>query len=227
MAPAQLFALMTMAAYFPFLATTSRRCLHLLPLLAITAALGCVLALFNTGPADALPKDEAQRSLSTSLSSTPIFNEVSDEAMRHADDYLQSIDIAMANGLAVLRGGESRSIAAQSRYFNALVNAGYAQFGSSYYNPLGSCGVAGSSARHLWHAQIRAVSGEADIIGEVGRARATLQRDRQACLDAVRPALQEAITWAPDELATLDLLPLGAGGAAWPKSIAGRSSTNL
>lgn len=227
MAPAQLFAFTTMAMHPSLLATTSRRCLHLFPLFAITAALGCVLALFNTHPADALPQSDPQGKLASPLNAAPIFTDPSTEALQHADDYLQSIDKAMSNGLEVLRGGDGKSIAAQSRYFNALVNAGYAQFGSSYYDPLGSCGVAGSSARHLWHTQVRAISGEANIAGEVSRARTTLQRDRLACLDAVRLPLEETITWAPIELAALDLLPLARGLPAWPESAAERSSTNL
>ncbi|PJI46529.1 MAG: hypothetical protein CTR55_23385 [Pseudomonas sp.] len=216
-----------MAIQTSLLASISRRCLHLLPLLAVTVALGCMVALFNTGPADALPKEASQRSVAPPLSAAPIFTAPSVEAFQHADDYLQNIDKAMANGLEVLRGDDRKSIVAQSRYFNALVNAGYAQFGSSYYDPLGSCGVAGSSARHLWHTQIRAISGEADIAGEVSKARATLQHDRKACLEAVRPPLEEAITWAPTELSTWELVPVGLDRAAWPKSAAQRSSTNL
>ncbi|WP_447754003.1 hypothetical protein [Pseudomonas nicosulfuronedens] len=216
-----------MATKTSSLATTSRRCLHLLPLLAVTVALGCVLALFNTGPADALPKEASQRSVVTALSAAPIFTDPSVEAFQHADDYLQSIDKAMANGLEVLRGGDRHSIVAQSRYFNALVNAGYAQFGSSYYDQLGSCGVAGSSARHLWHTQIRAISGETNLAGEVNKARATLQRDRQACLEAVRLPLIEAVAWAPTELTSLSLVPTWATGRPWPESPAQQSSTNL
>ncbi|TLX75445.1 hypothetical protein FAS41_16250 [Pseudomonas nicosulfuronedens] len=227
MAPAKLFTFMTMAAYPTFLANASRRCLHWLPLLAITVALGCVLALFNTGPADALPEGNSQRSQNASLSSTPIFNEANDEAVRHVDDYLKSIDTAMSNGLEVLRGGDGKSITAQGRYFNALVNAGYAQFGSSYYDPLGSCGVAGSSARHLWHTQVRAISGETNIAGEVGKARTTLQRDRQACLDSVRLPLEEAVAWAPTQVTSPSLVPTWATSGAWPETTAERTSTNL
>jgi hypothetical protein len=216
-----------MAIQTSFLATASRRCRQVFPLLAVTAALGCVLALFNTGPADALPKDEPQGGLPASLNTVPIFTAPSAEAQQHADDYLQSIDKAMSNGLEVLRGGDRKSIASQSRYFNALVNAGYAQFGSSYYDPLGSCGVAGSSARHLWHTQVRAISGEANIAGEVSRARTTLQRDRQACLDAVRLSLDETVAWAPTQVISPSLVPTWATGGAWPEVTAERSSTNL
>ncbi|MGC4010270.1 MAG: hypothetical protein QM805_15555 [Pseudomonas sp.] len=216
-----------MAIHPFFLTSASRRCLHLFPLFAVIAALGCVLALFNTGPADALPQNNPQSKLNGSLTAAPIFNEATDEASQHVDDYLKSIDTAMSNGLAVLRGGDGKSISAQNRYFNALVNAGYAQFGSSYYDPLGSCGVAGSSARHLWHTQVRAISGEANIAGEVRKARTTLQRDRQACLDAVRLPLDEAIAWAPAQVTSPSLVPTWATGEAWPEISAGRSSTNL
>lgn len=209
------------------LACISHRYLHLLSLLTIGVALACAIALFNTHPADARTKDDQQLRPNASLSSTPIFNEASSEAARHADDYLHSIDTAMANGLALLRGGDGPSIAAQSRYFNALVNAGYAQFGSSYYDPLGSCGVVGSSARHFWHAQVRTIRGEANIGGEVNKARATLQRDRQACLEAVRLSVDEAIAWAPVGLASLSLVPTWATDGAWSESTAERSSTNL
>ncbi|MBB4866108.1 hypothetical protein HNP46_005013 [Pseudomonas nitritireducens] len=209
--------------------TTSlkHRCVTLFPLLAITVALGCVIALFNTGPADALPKNASSISLNTSLSSAPIFSDATGDAAQHVDDYLQSIDTAMSNGAAVLRGGDGKSVAAQSRYFNALVNAGYAQFGSSYYDPLGSCGVAGSSARHLWHVQIRAVSGETNIAAEVAKARTTLQHDRQACLDAVRPTLLDSLAWAPDVLASPSLVPSWAAAGPWPESAAEGSATNL
>ncbi|MBD9515572.1 hypothetical protein [Pseudomonas sp. PDM22] len=227
MAPAQLFAFTTLAMHPSLLTTTSRRCLQLFPLIAVIAALGCVLALFNTGPADALPQSDPQSSLASPLNSAPIFTEPSTEALQHADDYLLSIDKAMSNGLEVLRGGDGKSIAAQSRYFNALVNAGYAQFGSSYYDPLGSCGVAGSSARHLWHTQVRTIGGEANIAGEMRRARTTLQRDRQACLDAVRLPLDEAVAWAPTQVTSPSLVPTWATAGAWPESAAERSSTNL
>jgi hypothetical protein len=218
---------MTMAIQTSFLATVARRCLQLIPLLAVTAALGCVLALFSTGPADALPKGAPQSSLAISLNSAPIYTESSRDASQHADDYLQSIDKAMSNGLEVLRDGNRKSITAQSRYFNALVNAGYAQFGSSYYDPLGSCGVAGSSARHLWHMQLRAISGEANVAGEVSKARTTLQRDRQACLDAVRLPLDGAVAWAPTQVASPSLVPTWATSGAWPESAAEGPSTNL
>lgn len=227
MAPAQLFAFMTMATYTSFPAIASQRFLQLLPLLAVTTALGLVLCLFNTGPADALPKDASLSNAALSLNAQPIFSVPSAEAFQHADDFLLSIDKAMANGLEVLRDGDGKSIASQSRYFNALVNAGYAQFGSSYFDPLGSCGATGSSARHLWHTQIRAASGAANSAGEMSKARTTLQRDRLACLEAVRPPLDEAVAWAPDELASPSLVPTWATRGPWPESAAARSATNL
>ena len=193
------------------------------PLLAIIVALGCTLVLFNTGSTD----DGKQRDAALSPRTAPIFSERNSEAFQHADDYLKDIDKAIADGVALLRGGDSKSVASQSRYFNALVNAGYAQFGSSYYDPLGSCGVAGSSARHLWHTQVRAVQGEANINGEVARARAALQRDRQACLEAGHLPLDEATAWAPDELASPSLVPTWASIGQWPESATERSSTNL
>jgi len=204
----------------------SRRCLTFFPPLAIVVALGCTLVLFNTGSSD----DNRQRDIALSQRTAPIFTTPSAEAQQHADDYLNNIDKAMSDGLAVLRGGDSKSITSQSRYFNALVNAGYAQFGSSYYDPLGSCGVTGSSARHLWHTQIRALGGDAgqNIAGEVAKARATLQRDRQSCLDAVNPPLlEEALSWAPTALSALDLVPTWQSSAGWLESTAERTSTNL
>lgn len=198
---------------------------NFLVLLAIAVALGCTLVLFNTGSTD----DGKQRETALSPRTSPIYSTPSTEAFEHADDYLKEIDKAIADGLAVLRGGESESITSQSRYFNALVNAGYAQFGSSYYDPLGSCGVSGSSARHLWHTQIRALTTDAghSIAGEVANARAILQRDRQSCLDAVSLPLEEALKWAPSALSGLNLVPTWQGSAGWLESTAERSSTNL
>lgn len=200
-----------------------RRCVTLFPVLAIVVALGCTLVLFNTGSTEA----GKQRDAALSPSSAPTFGEPSDEASARAADYLKDIDKAMDDGVAVLRGGDSQSISLQSRYFNALVNAGYAQFGSSYYDPLGSCGVVGSSARHLWHTQIRAISGEANIYGEVSKARATLQRDRQSCLEAVRLPGGETFAWAPAGISSPSLVPTWAASGSWPESAAERPATNL
>lgn len=190
----------------------------LLPLLAIVAGLTCMVFLLTPDSADALPGDSPLRTPPQALNATPIYSEPSTEAFEHADIYLKIIDKAMTDGLAVLRGGDGQSIASQSRYFNALVNAGYAQFGSSYYEPLGSCGVAGSSARSLWHAQIRAVSGsrQANLSGEVHKALATLQHDREACLSAVRLVPDEPLSWAPSALSALSLVPAWSTAAPWP-----------
>ncbi|MFR0690927.1 hypothetical protein ACLUTX_16115 [Enterobacterales bacterium AE_CKDN230030158-1A_HGKHYDSX7] len=176
---------------------------RLLLLLATLLALVCLALLLHTGPADALPEDSPIRTASTSLTAAPIYNEPGAEALEHAERYLESIDAALSNGRDVLRSGDSEALNAQNRYFNALVTAGYAQFGSSYYDPLGSCGVAGSSARHLWHTQVRALSGvrQGNVSGEVRKAGATLQSDRQACLDSVRIALETPAHWAPLALA--------------------------
>ena len=223
MASAKFTHLTTMAIQTLTSRSFRRRCQTLFPVVAIAVALGCTLVLFNTGSSD----DGKQRYAALSPSSAPIYSTPSTEAFEHADDYLKNIDKAMHDGIAVLRGGDHTSIASQSRYFNALVNAGYAQFGSSYYDPLGSCGVAGSSARHLWHTQVRAISGETNIAGEVGKARTTLQRDRQACLDSVRLPLEEAVAWAPTQVTSPSLVPTWATSGAWPETTAERTSTNL
>lgn len=225
MASAKFTHLTTMAIQTLTSRSFRRRCQTLFPVVAIAVALGCTLVLFNTGSSD----DGKQRYAALSPSSAPIYSTPSTEAFEHADDYLKNIDKAMHDGIAVLRGGDHTSIASQSRYFNALVNAGYAQFGSSYYDPLGSCGVTGSSARHLWHTQIRALGASQGqyTAGEISKARATLQRDRQACLDAVQLPLEEAISWAPTALPTFNLVPTWQNSGSWLDSTAERSSTNL
>ncbi|WP_207882173.1 hypothetical protein [Pseudomonas sp. 30_B] len=218
-----------MATYLPTLPRLSHNLPVLLPLLAIAVGLTCMVFLLTPNSVDALPGDSPLRPPAQTLNAAPIYNEPSAEAFEHADAYLKTIDKAMTDGLAVLRGGDGQSIASQSRYFNALVNAGYAQFGSSYYEPLGSCGVAGSSARSLWHTQVRAVSGsrQANLSGEVHKALVTLQHDREACLSAVRLVPDEPLSWAPAALATLNPVPAWSDAASWPEIVAERTSTNL
>ncbi|WP_152226732.1 hypothetical protein [Pseudomonas sp. SCB32] len=218
-----------MATYIPTLPRLSRNLPVLLPLLAISIGLSCMVVLLAPHAVDTLPSDSPLRPPTQTLNVTPIYSEPSTEAFEHADAYLKTIDKAMTDGLAVLRGGDGQSIASQSRYFNALVNAGYAQFGSSYYEPLGSCGVAGSSARSLWHTQIRAVSGsrQANLSGEVHKALVTLQHDREACLSAVHLVPDEPLSWAPAALATLNPVPTWSDATSWPEIVAERSSTNL
>lgn len=218
-----------MATYIPTLPRLSRNLPILLPLLATAVGLTCMVFLLTPDSADALPTDSPLRAPPLALNTAPIYSEPSPEAFEHADAYLKIIDKAMTDGLAVLRGGDGQSIASQSRYFNALVNAGYAQFGSSYYEPLGSCGVAGSSARSLWHTQIRAVSGsrQANLSGEVHKALVTLQHDREACLSAVRLVPDEPLSWAPAALSALNPVPAWSNAAPWPEIVAERASTNL
>ncbi|WEJ71775.1 hypothetical protein [Pseudomonas sp. PSE14] len=209
---------------------TRPRLLHvLLSLLSTVIGLTCMVHLLSPDSADALPAESPLRIPTQSLSAAPIYSEPSAEAFEHVDQYLKLIDKAMIDGLAVLRGGDGPSIASQSRYFNALVNAGYAQFGSSYQEPLGSCGAAGSSARSLWHAQIRTVSGprQEDPSGEVRKALLTLQQDREACLLAARLVPDEPLRWAPATLSALNLIPAWSNAAPWPEIIAERTSTNL
>ncbi|MFV3308612.1 hypothetical protein ACNFBT_25390 [Pseudomonas sp. NY15181] len=218
-----------MAMHTSMFPRLSRNLPVLLPLLATAAGLTCMVYLLTPDSADALPGDSPLRAPAQSLNPAPIYSEPSTEALEHADQYLKIIDKAMSDGLAVLRGGDGQSIASQSRYFNALVNAGYAQFGSSYFEPLGSCGVAGSSARNLWHTQIRAVSGtrQENLSGEVHKALVTLQHDREACLSAVRLVPDEAQQWAPTTLSALNPVPAWNNASPWSEIVAERSSTNL
>jgi hypothetical protein len=218
-----------MANYSPALPTLLQRSLPLLPLLLIATAVGGAMLLSSSDPLDDLTDRALPRSVAIASSASPIYDAPSAEAQQHAVDFLGSIDKAVANGVAVLRGGDSKSIVAQGRYFNALVNAGYAQFGSSYYDPLGSCGAAGSSARHLWHTQVRALQDGAHSApsGELRKATDALERDRQTCLADVSQALTGKPGWLPDELASLGLAPDGSSSAAWPESPADSPSTNL
>ncbi|QRY79962.1 hypothetical protein JVX91_02255 [Pseudomonas sp. PDNC002] len=191
----------------------------LLPLLAIATALTCTTRLVQPRSSDAPAGDSASRALSPLMSSTPIYVEPGDEALRHANDYLTAIDKAGADGQAVLRGGDNQSILSQARYFNALVNSGYAQFGSSYYEPLGSCGVAGSSARHLWHVRLRAMNGQDhnDLHSELSQASAILQSDRVACLQAASEGAENTSRWAPALLSFSDAAPRWQLALPWPQ----------
>ncbi|MFV3371546.1 hypothetical protein ACNFH5_25540 [Pseudomonas sp. NY15435] len=202
----------------------------LLPLLATSIALGCVVFLFRPTSMDDLPTTAAlPQRMDHALDTAPIYSEPGAEAHQHARDFLDAIDKAIGNGVELLRGADGTSIQAQSRYFNALVNAGYAQFGSSYYEPLGSCGAAGSSARNVWHAQIRSANSPADnkTVSEVRKALATLQRDRDNCLDAAHPLPEEGLTWTPEPLIQSSPLPDWEHTVGWSDSAAGWPATNL
>jgi hypothetical protein len=222
MAPAKLSALDAMASLLLTPRSLLQRSLPVLPLLLVAAALGCAQLLSSSEPV--MPRNAA-----ISAIASPIYDAPGAQAQQHAVDFLGDIDKAVANGVAVLRGGDGKSIVAQGRYFNALVNAGYAQFGSSYYDPLGSCGAAGSSARHLWHTQVRALHDGASsgLAAELRKAGETLEKDRRTCLAAVRPTLVGSNDWQPVELASMRVAPAWSPPAAWPGKSSGRSSTNL
>lgn len=198
-----------------------RRTPYMLSIIALSLGLACAIKLLMPNPTDSLA-NRAAPGPRAALSSTPIYSEPGAEAAEHAKAYLASIDAAMTTGLAVLRGGDSASITAQSRYLNALINDGYAQFGASYDAPLGSCGAAGSSARQLWHSQLRLVQnrGAGSSGSEVNEAQRALQKDRAACLAA---AVVPREDWAP----TVSLTPLEGRTARWPDEITGLPATNL
>lgn len=123
----------------------------------------------------------------------------SEQSFLSATRHIASLDKAIADSADILKHGQLQDLGAQSHTFSALVDAGQAQFGSSAFEPLGQCSVAGIFARTWWQAQVSAASnsGFEKIPGSIKDAMNSYKSARDECLKSADPI---AIAKAETEL---------------------------
>ena len=116
------------------------------------------------------------------------------QAFESASRYLNELDKAMADAVAVLQGGDLGAVNTQSKKFTALASEGKKQFGGSVFEPFGSCGAAGVFAQSWWTSQLAAANkgGKESSPGAINGALESYQSSRAQCLTDVQPTAQDA-----------------------------------
>lgn len=119
-----------------------------------------------------------------------IYQSASPEALVAATQLMSDVDQALQDGLPLLKAGDPRALGAHSQRFDSLVEAAYANFGSTIFEPLGSCGVASNFARSGWKAQATDVvnGGAESLPGSAQDALEQFQTRRAECLESADPA---------------------------------------
>lgn len=117
------------------------------------------------------------------------YKSASSESLNEAKAQMQNLAGAMKDAEAVLKRGELAKISAHSKYISSLVSAGEQKFGSTIFEPLGSCFAAGLSARTWWNAQLSATQsgGKERIPGSIKDALNEFKERRKDCLEAADP----------------------------------------
>jgi hypothetical protein len=96
------------------------------------------------------------------------------------EQFIGRLDAEIKRGESVLRSGEGRAIAQQSKRFVDLMNAGE-QFGKSVFDqPYGYCFGAGVDAQAWWSTSVRSGAPAGSAASSMDQYRA----HRQACLEA-------------------------------------------
>jgi hypothetical protein len=139
-----------------------------------------------TGPAQATAQPAEQPAPEV----TPA-QEASQETLALATQQMVALDKAMKDGVTVLKTGDLQALGAHSRYFNQLVENGYARFGSTIFEPLGRCGTAGNYARTWWQAQLSAAQNKGVELtpGAIQSALDEYQSNRTECLKSADPVV--------------------------------------
>jgi len=117
------------------------------------------------------------------------YQEASQQALAAAAQLMVELGAAMQEGAPILESGDPHAMGAHSRRFGALVDSAYARFGSTIFEPLGSCGVASNYARAWWHAQTGAAlkGGIESASGGIKSALEQFQANRAECLQSADP----------------------------------------
>lgn len=123
------------------------------------------------------------------IKSDTTYSSASDQALRSAILHIKALDKAMGDSAAILKRGVPQELGNQSRTFNELTSAGQAQFGSSVFEPLGQCFVAGVFASSWWQSQVHTTNnvGVEKITGSIGDALNAYQTARDQCLKSADP----------------------------------------
>jgi hypothetical protein len=117
------------------------------------------------------------------------YQAASAEALAAAKQYLEELDQAMIDSIAVLKAGELQGQHDQSKYFGAQVDKGRALFGATIFEPLGRCFAAGNFARAWWQAQLSAArnGGVESVLESIKDALSEYQMNSAECIKDADP----------------------------------------
>lgn len=136
------------------------------------------------------PTESSQTLVSEAAPSTALHIFASAEALASATHYLSQLDSAMAEGIHLLKTNQLPELAAHSRAFKALLEAGHVQFGRSVFQPLGTCSSAAVFANSWWQAQLVAArqGGTESIPGAIQSSLDEYTVNRAECLKQADPS---------------------------------------
>lgn len=145
--------------------------------------------LLPSNDEEVAPSDTAVMSIEPVMMPEAIYQTASPEALASAKQYLQELDQAMIDSIAVLKTGELQGQHDQSKYFGAQVEKGQSLFGVTIFEPLGRCFAAGNHARAWWHAQLAAArkGGTETAPGSIKDALAAYRVSSSECLKDADP----------------------------------------
>lgn len=123
------------------------------------------------------------------------FKEASTESLEQATKQMHALSKAMTDGASILKSGDLTAVSAHSKYISSLVDSGKSQFGSTVFEPLGSCFAAGNSSRAWWNAQLAAAhnGGVEKIPGAIKSAFDEYQEKRDDCLQSADPVVSAKV----------------------------------
>ncbi|WP_095128682.1 hypothetical protein [Pseudomonas sp. Irchel s3h14] len=119
------------------------------------------------------------------------FTKASPDSLEQATKQMGALGKAMTDGIAILKSGDLANISAHSKHFSSLVESGKRQFGSTVFEPLGSCFAAGNFSRSWWNAQLAAAQngGVEKVPGSIKDALDEYQEKRDDCLQSADPVM--------------------------------------
>ncbi|RRV28620.1 hypothetical protein EGJ23_04365 [Pseudomonas sp. o96-267] len=151
--------------------------------------IAAMLAFIVLPDSDEPAKTPEQASALAAASPAVTYQTASTEALTAAKQLMSDLDQALQDGLPLLKAGDPRALGAHSQHFDSLVESAYARFGSTIFEPLGSCGVASNFARSSWKTQASAaVNGADPVAGAAQDALEQFQGKRVECLEAANPS---------------------------------------
>lgn len=147
-----------------------------------------VVAAYFLWPSKESHSEVAQQPAASTATQPPVlYNTPGGKAAEAAAQLMSSLERAMRDGVEVLKAGDLPAISEHSRLFADLTKSGTSQFGSTVFEPLGRCGVAGTYARAWWQAQLdSARHGGQDPTGAIKSALDEYQMNRTECLKSAR-----------------------------------------
>lgn len=148
------------------------------------------LMVYGFLPGKPEPTEPTQPLVSEAAPPTAVHTIASAEALARATHYLSQLDSAMAEGIHLLKANQLPELAAHSRAFKALLEAGHVQFGRSVFQPLGTCSSAAVFANSWWQNQVSAArqGGLESIPGAIQSSVDEYTVNRAECLKQANPS---------------------------------------